>query len=207
MRPLVHRDLMATRPDLVFVKTHNAALSVAGIPLITPEVTAARIYILRDPRDVAISYSRHLGLTLDDTIAFMANPKAATGGTDHEVYELLSTWSAHVESWTSGVDPTLHLLRYEDLIETPEASFGGLIEFLGQVPPKERLSRAINFSAFPELQSQERRAGFIERPAQSTAPFFGSGRPGRWREVLSAAQRRRIERDHTPIMARFGYLF
>ena len=40
MRPLVQRDLMALDPTLVFVKTHNALMAVAGAPLIAPEVTA-----------------------------------------------------------------------------------------------------------------------------------------------------------------------
>ncbi len=65
MRPLVHRDLTRVHPGPVFVKTHNASLRVLGVPLVTPEVTAAAIYLVRAPRDVALSYSRHLGLPID----------------------------------------------------------------------------------------------------------------------------------------------
>jgi hypothetical protein len=42
------------------------------MPLVTPAVTAGAIYIVRDPRDVAVSYSRHLGRPLDETIELMA---------------------------------------------------------------------------------------------------------------------------------------
>jgi hypothetical protein len=206
MRPLVHRDLAAAHPGLVFVKTHNALLVVEGVQTITRDVTAAAIYILRDPRDVAISYSRHLGRSIDETIGIMADVEAATGGSDEKVYERLSSWSAHVHFWTRRPHPELHVLRYEDMLAAPEAAFGGLIRFLGQEPPPERLARAVSFSDFAVLRAQEKARGFIERPARSRSAFFRMGNSGQWREVLSPAQAARIERDHGAVMRRFGYL-
>ena len=205
MRPLVHRDLTMLDSTLVFVKTHNALLQIAGAPLITPEVTAGAIYIVRDPRDIAVSYSRHRGRSIDDTIDFMANPEAATGGTDRRVYERLGSWSLHVHSWTNRPDPRVRIVRYEAMVEAPEATFGPQISWLGQTPPPERLDRAIRFSSFNELQAQERAKGFKERVAGSTAPFFSTGQPGNWRSVLTPSQQARIERDHGTIMQRFGY--
>ncbi len=206
MRRLVHRDLTLLDSNLVFVKTHNARLLVEGAPLITPEVTAGAIYIVRDPRDVAVSYSRHLGRSIDDTIAFMADPEAATGGTDSKVYERLASWSVHVQSWTSNPDPRVRVARYESMVNDPAATFGPLISWLGQDPPADRLNRAIRFSAFDGLRAQEQAKGFKERVAESTGPFFGTGQPGHWRTVLSPAQQARIERDHGTTMRRFGYL-
>ncbi len=205
MRRLVQRDLTALDKTLVFVKTHNARLQVEGAPLITPEVTAGAIYILRDPRDVAASYSAHLGRSIDDTIARMADPEAATGGTDAKVYERHSSWSMNVQSWTHPPDTKTHVLQYEALVAAPEAAFAKLIGWLGQPPPPGRLKQAIRFSAIAELRAQEAAKGFKERVAESTAPFFGPARPGGWRTVLSPAQQARIERDHGPTMARFGY--
>jgi hypothetical protein len=206
MRPLVHRDLTALDSTLVFVKTHNARIEVAGTPLITPEVTAGAIYILRDPRDIAVSYSRHRGRSIDDTIAFMADPEAATGGTDTRIYERLSSWSEHVQSWISRSDPRIRVLRYEAMLGIPDEAFGSQIRWLGQDPPPERLRRAIQFSAFDVLRAQEQAKGFKERVPESTAPFFGAGQSGTWRSVLTPAQQARIERDHGPLMQRFGYL-
>ena len=206
MRRLVHRDLTTLDSTLVFVKTHNARLHVEGAPLITPEVTAGAIYIARDPRDVAVSYSRHRGRSIDDTIAFMADPEAATGGTDKKIYERLGAWSEHVHSWMSARDPRVQIVRYEAMTAAPEAIFGRLVRWLGQEPPPERLNRAIKFSAFDELRAQEQAKGFKERVAESTGPFFGSGQPGHWRSVLSPAQQARVERDHGVMMQRFGYL-
>ncbi len=206
MRRLVHRDLTGLDSTLVFVKTHNARLQVEGAPLITPEVTAGAVYIVRDPRDIAVSFARHLGRSIDDTITVMADPEAATGGTDTQIYERHSSWSLHVRSWTSQPDPTVFVIRYEALIASPAAAFGPVIDWLGQDPPKDRLERAIRFSALDELRAQEQKKGFKERSADSTGPFFGTGQPGHWRTVLSPAQQARIERDHGAMMQRFGYL-
>ena len=206
MRPLVHRDLTGLDSTLVFVKTHSALLQVEGAPLITPEVTAGAIYIVRDPRDIAVSYSRHWGRSIDATIAFMADPEAATGGTEARVYERHSSWSVHVHFWTRHPNPRLHVMRYEAMVANPEESFGALISWLGQDPPPDRLRRAVRFSALDGLRAQEQAKGFVERPAEATGPFFGTGQPGRWRSVLSPAQQARIERDHAAMMQQFGYL-
>ena len=206
MRPLVHRELMAASPNLVFAKTHNASLVVEGVPLVTPDVTAGAIYMVRDPRDVAVSFAHHIGRSLDETIAIMADPEAATGGDDRRVYERLSSWSLHVHFWTRRPDPRLLVLRFEDMLADPSRAFGDVIRLLGMEPPVDRLERAIRFSAFAGLREQEAAGGFVERPDVATAPFFRTGRSGGWREVLSPAQAARIVRDHAAEMRRFGYL-
>ena len=206
LRPLVHRALADAHPGLVFVKTHNALLVVAGVQTVTKDVTSGAIYLLRDPRDVAISYSRHLDRSIDDTIAIMADVEAATGGTDEKVYERLSSWSANVHFWTRRPHPELHVMRYEDMVAAPLQAFGGLIRFLGADPPEDRLARAVAFSDFAVLRAQEEARGFIEQPARSSGPFFRAGQVGQWKAVLTRAQAARIERDHGEVMRRFGYL-
>jgi Sulfotransferase domain len=205
LRPKVHRDLTRLAPDLVFAKTHNAVLLAEGVPLLSPEVTAGAIYIVRDPRAVALSYSRHLGWSIDRTIEFMANDGAATGQDDRHVFERLASWSSHVASWTQQPNPQQLVLRYEDMLADPQKSFGTVIRFLGREPPAGRLDRAIRFSRFEELQAQEQRAGFNERPG-SAASFFANGRADAWREALTTEQVEHIAERHGAQMRRFGYL-
>jgi hypothetical protein len=205
LRPQVHRDLMRAFPDLVFVKTHNAVLVVEGVPLLTPDVTAGSIYIVRDPRAVAVSYSHHLGLSIDETIDFMANDGAAAGNDEAHVFERLASWSSHVLSWTHHPNPLGHIMRYEDMLADPVSSFGNVVRFLGAEPPPDRLDRAVAFSRFEELQDQERRSGFVEKP-QEAAAFFREGRADAWEEALTDAQMARIERNHGLQMRRFGYI-
>ena len=61
VRRKAHEAMTRAFPDSVFVKTHNALAADPYAPLITLELTAGAIYIVRNPLDVAISYSHHLG--------------------------------------------------------------------------------------------------------------------------------------------------
>ena len=51
-----------------FVKSHSNLVSLFNNWFTTPELTAGYIYVIRDPRDIAISWSKHSGLTLDKSI-------------------------------------------------------------------------------------------------------------------------------------------
>ena len=206
MRPLVHRHLTTLSPDSVFVKTHNALIEDEGVPLVTMGVTAGAIYIVRDPRDVVISYSHHQGKSLDYAIDMLGQEFTCTGGDDVNVYEYLSSWSRHVQSWTHTPNPTLLTLRYEDLLDQPLKSFGSVAKFLGLEVARPRLDKAMKLSSFKVLKAQEQRKGFIERPAAADSAFFREGKAGQWRKILTPAQVARIEADHGDQMHRFGYL-
>jgi len=203
LRPKIHRHLTTLSEHLIFLKTHNANLAYNGIPLCTPAFTAGAITIIRDPRDVAISYAAYTGKSLDDTITFMNQKAAANAPTPLQVFELLSTWSAHVTSWTQS---KTHLaIRYEDLIATPQRTFARIINFLGEPPDPARLQRAIDFSAFTTLAAQEQRDGYSAHAPTAPTPFFREGKPNQWRTKLTKAQAQRIESHHGEVMERFGY--
>lgn len=205
LRPKVHRMLSQSFPDSVFVKTHNALAEVHGVPLITMDYTTAAIYVVRDPRDVAVSMTHHFGLTLDQAVAMLNNAEAATGMDDRNVQQFYGSWSTHVNSWTGQPAQGLHILRYEDMHQRPRTAFGEVVRFLGLPPDRRRLEKAIRFSSFKVLQNQERRDGFKERSVHAEA-FFRAGRAGQWRELLSSAQQAAIEAAHGEVMRRFGYL-
>ncbi|MGH6718605.1 MAG: sulfotransferase domain-containing protein [Alphaproteobacteria bacterium] len=205
LRPSVHRLMTEASPDNVFVKTHNALVEDYGVPLITLELTAGTIYVVRNPLDVAISYSHHLGWTIDDTIKLLGASAARTPTGENFVSEKMCSWSLHVESWTQRPHPALHVVRYEDMHIQPIRTFAGVARFLGLKPPRERLEKAIRSSSFRVLQEQEKRHGFIER-SPLTERFFRAGQMGEWKRVLTEAQVATIVADHGAQMARFGYL-
>ena len=201
-RPGVHEQLTRLYPDLVFVKTHNANLAMHGIPLCTPALTAGAIYIVRDPRDVALSYAAYTRKPVDEIIAFMAEPGAATATDAAQVFELLGSWSAHVLSWV-GAQKRL-LVRYEDLLAAPERYFARLIRFIGTGEvDAARLQRAIKFSGFDVLAGQEAAQGY--RAGGGAEKFFRSGKAGQWRERLTLAQAQKIEAAHGAVMQKFCY--
>lgn len=203
LRPAVHARLTELHPDLVFVKTHNANLAVHGVPLCTPEHTAGALYLVRDPRDVALSYAAFTQRGVDEIIELMANPGAANASDDAQVFELLASWSEHVRSWVGA--PRRLLTRYEDLVAAPERYFARIIRFLGTGEvDQQRLARAIAFSSFDSLAAQENAGGY--RASGKSGKFFRAGRAGQWRERLTPSQAQRIAAAHGEVMEKLGYL-
>lgn len=205
LRPQVHQKLTQLHDDLVFVKTHNANLNIYNTPLCTPEFTAGAGFIVRDPRDVALSYAAFTGKDLDEIIAFMANEGAANASDGVQVFEFLSSWSRHAVSWVAA--PKRLLVRYEDLLADPERGFARIIRFLGHAedkPDPERLRRAIAFSDFATLSGQEAQEGY-RAGSPSGEKFFRVGKGGQWRKQLSQAQAAAIWATHHDIMEKFGY--
>ena len=205
LRPLVQRELMKASPDTVFTKTHNALLEDHGHPVIAMDLTVGAIYVVRNPLDVAISYAHHLAVSIDEVIELLGNPGAFTVPTEKHVFEFMASWSRHVDSWTGQPNPRLHVVRYEDMLESPSKTFGGIVRFLGIDPKRDRLDKAIKQSSFKVLSQQEKTKGFIERPEKAQA-FFRKGEAGQWRRDLTPDQVKRIVADHRPQMERFGYV-
>jgi hypothetical protein len=190
---------------LIFTKTHQALVIDRGHATINFAVTSGAVYIVRNPLDVAISYAHHMGRTIDETIDAMATPDIETAITDKAVYEVYGSWSQHVHSWTRKPHPAIYVMRYEDMVAEPSRTFSGLVRHLVLDATPAQIADAIERSSFAKLKSQEERDGFRERPEMAQR-FFREGRPGQWREALTAAQVDRIVHDHGEEMARFGYL-
>jgi hypothetical protein len=190
---------------LIFTKTHQALLVDRGSTTINFAVTAGAIYIVRNPLDVAISSAHHLGCPLDETIAVMGRANAEIPVTETQVHEVVGSWSQHVLSWTHKPHQAIYVMRYEDMLATPERTFGGLARHLLLSPTPGQLPDAIERSSFARLRDQEESEGFHERPSQ-TRHFFREGRAGQWQDILTREQVARIVNDHGPQMARFGYL-
>lgn len=204
LRPKVHELLTQASPDSVFVKTHNLLGEAEGRPLVNMENTAGTIYLVRNPLDVAISYAHHFGVGIDQAIEQLNYAGAGTPTTDVGARQYYGTWSMHVASWTQVSFPARHVVRYEDMIESPVETFAGVARFLGLEPPPDRLQRAVSHSSFEQLQSQEDEKGFVERSQHSR--FFRSGRVGQWRDALSEDQIKQVVADHREQMERFGYV-
>ncbi|WP_169054136.1 sulfotransferase domain-containing protein [Nitratireductor sp. XY-223] len=189
---------------LSFVKTHNALVMDRGFPTINFAATSGAIYIVRNPLDVAVSYSHHMSKTLDDTIDAMGSDNVETPVTEKSVYEVYGSWSQHVHSWTRNDHRAIYIMRYEDMKADPRKTFGALASHLLLRPTDEQLDAAIEMSSFEKLQEQEKKEGFREKPKKAKR-FFREGRTDQWREVLSPQQFRRIVDDHREQMERFGY--
>jgi hypothetical protein len=197
-RTKVLRVIAASKPNYHFVKSHSKMKRVENYDLIPPEVTAAAIYILRNPFDVVPSYSRHLSIGIDETIERMQNTIATTA-TDTKIFEVLGRWDDHVNSWLGAPGLPLCVVRYEDLLEDTEKELRKILNFL-KIPAKDgQMRRAIRHASFKSLQKQEQSKGFKERP-EGMAQFFAKGTSGGWREALTPAQIARVREAFLPVI-------
>ncbi len=100
----------------------------------------------------------------------------------------------------------LHVMRYEDMLAKPFKTFGALSGFLGLPGEPERVEKAIRFSAFRELKSQEDQGGFLEARPDGKAKFFRAGKTGGWHQALSEPQAAQLIEAHRETLLEFGYL-
>ena len=209
-RPDVYRQLAIEADDPLFIKVHDRWRHNAdNAPIFPPEITAATIYIVRDPRAVAPSYANHYGVSIDEAIARMATTDyadvARPDRLPSQLHQPLGSWRQHVTGWLDQQELPVLLVRYEDLHVAPEATFAAILQHAGLVVDQARLTSALEQSRFDRLQAQEEAAGFKERLSQAPR-FFRRGVANGWRDELTPAQIARIEADHGPVMARLGYL-
>lgn len=141
------------------------------------------LFIARDLRGI---YNSQRHTPASRTGRFFATNPVKTAVSYNEVFRLLQ---AHAGS------PFLHVVRYEDLIESPEAVLAGICSFLGIACVRQGASGAY--------------AARIEREQQKLHPHVGGPpRPERlqaWREELTSGERRLLEALAGPALQGLGY--
>lgn len=208
LRPHAYELLAREASEPLIRKVHDAFLMTkAGEPMFPPSLTLGAIYIVRDPRDVAVSFSHHLGRSIDQAIETMGATNAALarkrGILDGQLRQRMLTWSGHVESWLdAGV--RLLLIRYEEMLADPVGNLGKAAAFLGWRTEPDVIAKAAELTSFDRLRAEEQKHGFRERRSRTTN-FFRRGVAGGWRDSLTPEQVHRIEQDHGRVMTRLGY--
>ena len=210
LRPAGFRFLAAHRSGLSVVKVHDAyRIGQRSASPFPADVPAQAIYIVRNPLDVSVSFAAHLGVSLDEVIAIMADDfvlGAEGSGLGPQLPQHLGSWSDHVRSWTGQDDIPVYVVRYEDMVRDVEAELERIARLLELPATADDVSAAAAAGAFDRLQLAESQAEFREKPASLKGRFFRSGRAGGWREVLTNGQVDRLTELHSDMMLRFGYL-
>ena len=209
LRPQVYQWAL-TDDEVGYHKIHDAyTLTQDGEPIVSREGTLGALYILRNPLDVAPSAANHWHCSLEKAVENLCKPQMAFCKTRKalppQVRQRMGTWSEHVLSWVDAPDLKVEVIRYEDMLENPLATFTRAVQFLQLPDDVDRISKAIRFSDFRELARQESEKGFRERPSH-TERFFRQGQTGRGRSQLTPEQIDRLIEVNGEVMRRFGYL-
>lgn len=187
-------------------KTHmNFGFSPGGKPIFHQREKAVAVYIVRDPRQVAISHAHFFGTDIDEAIAVMNDPMRRVGLGGYLSTESVGRWTDHVTGWLSQDHIPTHVVQYEAMKADPIRTVKEMLEFIGVDMANETIKAAINATRFDRLQKLEREHGFKER-SDATDRFFRSGTSDEWRSVLTAQQQQQILHDQAPAMRLLGYL-
>jgi hypothetical protein len=173
------------------------------------------IYIVRDPRDVAISYYHHnikAGNIPDDYPMASFIPRFIAGEFDR----IFGSWRDNVLSWMAlrQGTPGFLLMRYEDMKRDPARALSGVIAFLESCSFREidaspeALQRAIELSS-PErmraLEKEEARQWVLTKGTRPDKPFVRSASSGGWKAQLDPGSLTAIESAWGDLMHSFGY--
>jgi hypothetical protein len=214
MRGAVFSNMIARHKPAeypLFCKTHIVQDNPGAIPV---TVTNGAIYIARDPRDIALSYSAFTGKTVDEIIDLMSAEdhcltEDATSLGKKEASNIMipvGSWSRHVFSWCRKDSPTKTLIiKYEDLLRDPFKYFCRMLEVIKWPIDEDLVRRSIESTRFDALKSKEQSNGFCENRMNPDSPFFRQGKSGAWREGLTDGQISKIEKDHGAVMRLLGY--
>lgn len=209
VRPELHRAIArASKDALIMRKVHDRCwFTASGERVFPPEVSRGAVYIVRDPRDVAVSFAHSYGFDLEAAVDYLGDSTRTLAKSSSRLALQLSqpigSWSEHVVSWLDDADMPLLLIRYEDMLADSAHELEKVARFLGL--PVEACADAAAASGFSTLREQEDKRGFRERVPASKR-FFRQGRSGEGKEKLPVHLIERLETDHGAVMNRLGYL-
>lgn len=168
------------------------------------------IYIVRDPRDVVLSYYnfarkyRHIedGYPLEGYVEdFVAGRLSSADW---------GTWAENVGTWISarGKDPGFLLLRYEDMQRNTSQELARIADFFGieaDAASRERVIQRSSAQQMRELEKKQAEEWVSTKNQRADIPFVGSASSGGWKEELPAASVAQIESEWGALMQFLEY--
>ena len=199
-----------------FLKTHSGFLKMDGNSFTDLKNTLGVIYIVRDPRDVVISYAHHNNQTHDQTSKMITDNYILDGESKGIVPVYMGSWSLNYNSWKQFKDFNKYLLiKYEDLIKDKKGNFKKILYFIKNITKTnleiddDKIEKTITEIDFEKLKKLEKKVGFMEAKEDDKGNkinFFRKGVSNQWRESLDKKIQKSIETICEKEMKELGYL-
>ncbi len=167
------------------------------------------IYIVRDPRDVAIS-NYHWEMKLRSIPDGCPIEEFVPLWMSGNFWRRIGSWADHVNSWLAtrqGQDNFL-LMRYEDLQANQQRELSRLAQFMGLEADPARISQAIERSSATNMRKMEETQGkkwVATFHTRSDKPFVRKASSGGWQAVLPAKTVTYMESHWGSLMKQLGY--
>jgi len=167
------------------------------------------IYIVRDPRDVAIS-NYHWEMKLRSVKDSYPIEDFVPLWMSGNFWRRIGSWADHVNSWmaTRQGHEGFILIRYEDLQANPQRELARVAEFMGLAADANRIARAIELSSADNMRKMEATQGkkwVATFQTRSDKPFVRKASSGGWRTVLPPKTVAYMEDHWGGIMKQLGY--
>ena len=191
---------------LNILKTHNFAGSIRNNPFTNSKNTCGVIYIIRDPRSVAVSYARHANISFEKSVDYLLSKTRIT--INEELYsEARLSWKIHAESWINSNFPKV-LIKYEDLHKDTLKNFKSILSFIKKFVKIEiddvKIKKTIDTCSFKNLSKIEKEKGFTEKEGKEN--FFRKGEIDEWKNILPKNLIKKIEENFINQMKELNYL-
>jgi len=158
------------------------------------------VYLLRDGRDVMVSYYHHLAALNMAEPDFLAMAREGA-----QLWPC--KWHEHVEAWLANpFNARMLILRYEHLQTAPIEELTRLCDFIDLRCDEACLARVVNGASFEKMRHKETNQGFAN-PAWPRDKFFiRRGQVGSYRDEMPADVLTAFLQDARPTLLKCGYL-
>tara|TARA_Y100000816_G_scaffold288932_1_gene274423 strand:- start:8 stop:856 length:849 start_codon:yes stop_codon:yes gene_type:complete len=207
----VQKNSQLKNGNFIFLKTHNFCGEINNYPFTSSRYTIGFIYIVRDPREVAVSYSNHFNIDLEDSVNIISASKPTivlNKGINYPVFTY--NWGVNYTSWKAFNNVPNLIVKYEDMISEPELTFKNIINFLNDLGlptlDPNKLSNSLKNTSFSFLQDLEETHGFKEQFLLKDIKFFNRGSIDSWKTKLTSKLVKKIENKFYKEMDDLNYL-
>ncbi|MGW8247530.1 MAG: sulfotransferase domain-containing protein [Acidiferrobacterales bacterium] len=164
------------------------------------------IYLVRDGRDVAVSYFFHLKkyrrIRLDTTFQdFMTDFNAGR-------LDRFGRWGEHVTSWLDHQNSNLLLIRYEDLKDDTGRVFEKILKFCGYEIDKGKINMAIEASSIERMrrsETEQGRSNELFSSSDQSISFVRRGEKGQWQQYFDKSLLDVFVEHHGIALSRLNY--
>jgi len=195
----------ATTPT--FQKTHLANITLRDGARLFDEQSGRAVYLVRDPRDVAVSYSHYIAEPVTKVVEAMCGHETVLGRAQLVrptfLQQPMGSWSGHAQSWVDSPSLPVLTVRYEDLLADPAGQLGRVAAFAGLDASTDALMQAVQRTSLSALRALEDEHGFPERMATADR-FFRNGVAGEGLSLPDELQHQLIA-SCGPTMQKLGY--
>ena len=214
---IISQDKLNLDKKIKFLKTHHLRCGIGNYTFTNSKNTIGTIYIVRDPRDVILSFAQHHSLSIEEAKYTMFRTDAyefpeREKNPDLALRTLLGSWSDHYNSWTKN-NKNLLFIKYENLIKNKKSELLRIIKFVNnyiKIPISEtKINNCINSTTFESMKKNEEKGLFEENSFDKNGKkikFFNYGKEGNWKSVLSKELVLNIEKKFQKEMSELKYI-